>query len=229
LNPDLPPEEARPTQEKEQPNMAAETPASPAPSSPLLVRLKAETAHLHARIEEAVPLLRPELDREGYRSYLSRLLGYQRPLEARLARFAGAWADFGIDFAERSKAALLVDDLLALGATEARLAALPECRVLPASASLAEAWGCLYVIEGSTLGGQIILRALGPRLQLSPREGARFLAGYAERTGSCWKAFTLALAAFDAQGCDRDAMVRGASETFSTQLAWLASGAPVLR
>jgi heme oxygenase len=187
----------------------------------LRAQLKAETADLHAQIELVVPLLRPTLDRDSYRAYLARLIGYQRPLEARLAAFAPAWRDHGLDFEERRKAWRLVADLRALGLTAVELSALPECAALPTLSSFDEAWGCLYVLEGSTLGGQIILRTVAPRLRLSACDGVAFLDGYGEQTGARWKEFTAALGQFDTSGCDRGAVVRGACDAFATQLAWL--------
>jgi heme oxygenase len=187
----------------------------------LRAHLKAETAHLHAQIEGVVPLLRPSLDRDGYRAYLARLLGYQGPLEARLAAFGHAWHEHGLHFEGRRKAALLVRDLGALGLTALELGALPECTALPPLCSLDEAWGCLYVLEGSTLGGQFIQRTLGPKLRLSPGDGLAFLGGYGAETGARWNEFTTALDRFDASGCDRGAVLRGACDTFATQMAWL--------
>jgi heme oxygenase len=207
------------------PPEAASTPARP---PALLARLKAETAPLHARIEQVVPLLRPGLDRRGYRDYLARLFGYLGPLEVALQRFAAAFAEDGVDLVARDKSELLAQDLLVLGASAAELLDLPRCRALPATPSLAEAWGCLYVLEGSTLGGQVIQRTLGPRLSLSPGAGLRFLCGYGERTGSTWKEFAAALGRFEQRGGDGAAVLRGAAETFATLMAWLAHEAPAL-
>jgi heme oxygenase len=200
--------------------MSGERPPTAACGS-LRAHLKAETAHLHEQIEGVVPLLRPSLDRNGYRAYLARLLGYQRPVEERLAAFAHAWHEHGLDFEERRKAGLLASDLGALGLTAVELGVQPECTALPLLSSFDEAWGCLYVLEGATLGGQIILRTLGPKLQLSPGDGLAFLVGYGEKTGARWSEFTTALGHYDTSGCDRAAVVRGACDAFATQMAWL--------
>jgi heme oxygenase len=204
--------------------MSART-SSTTDAGSLRARLRAETAHLHAQIEGVVPLLRPSLDRGAYRAYLARLLGYLRPLEARLAAFGPAWQSHGLDFEERRKAGLLVADLGALGLTAVELDLLPECTALPRLSSLDEAWGCLYVLEGSTLGGQVILRTLGPRLQLSPGHGLAFLGAYGEQSGARWSELTAALGRLDASGCDRGAVVRGACDAFATQMAWLGGSA----
>ncbi len=189
---------------------------------PLLTCLKQQTQHLHDQIEQVVPLMRPDLDRAGYGRYLSRLLGFLRPLEERLATFATALKTHGLDFEARRKCALLVKDLGALGWSAAAIENLPRCTNLPHLDTLSSAWGCLYVLEGSTLGGQVIQRTLGPRLQLSTQHGLGFLVGYGESTGSSWKAFAAATQRFEAHEADRAAAVRGARETFSLQMAWLA-------
>jgi heme oxygenase (biliverdin-IX-beta and delta-forming) len=54
--------------------------------------------------------------------------------------------------------------------------------------SLAYALGYAYVIEGSTLGGRVILKQVAPALKLEA-SGTRFFAGYGAETGTFWKNF----------------------------------------
>lgn len=54
--------------------------------------------------------------------------------------------------------------------------------------SLAYTLGYCYVIEGSTLGGRVILKQVGPILKLE-NGGTRFFAGYGAETGTFWKSF----------------------------------------
>lgn len=187
----------------------------------LHARLKAQTAPLHARTEELVPLLRPELDRAAYGRYLGRLFGFVGPVEARLEHHRAAWSSDGLDFAERRKAARIATDLAALGWAPDAITNLPVCETLPALRSLGEAWGALYVLEGSTLGGVTILRVLGPRLGLTPESGLSFLVGHGERTGVQWKAFLAALDRFAARTGDEDGVVAGACATFEALIRWL--------
>jgi heme oxygenase len=51
------------------------------------------------------------------------------------------------------------------------------------------AWGALYVVEGSALGGQLIARQLSERLGITAERGGAFFAGWGERTGSRWREF----------------------------------------
>jgi heme oxygenase len=49
--------------------------------------------------------------------------------------------------------------------------------------------GVLYVIEGSSLGGQLILKELQQRHGLTTETGARFFTGYGERISAQWRSF----------------------------------------
>ena len=54
--------------------------------------------------------------------------------------------------------------------------------------SLAYALGYAYVIEGSTLGGRVILKHVAPALKLDG-SGTSFFSGYGADTGKYWKEF----------------------------------------
>ena len=93
------------------------------------VRLRQDTAALHARAEERMRLDERLACDAAYRALLERFHGLVGPLEAALSRFA--WpADLA--FPARTKAHLLARDLAHLGHDPADLAALPACRDLPA-------------------------------------------------------------------------------------------------
>ena len=98
-----------------------------------------------------------------------------------------AYETLGLKLSERSRSALILDDLATLGWSSREVESIPLCSELPETASLDQALGCLYVLEGSTLGGSIICRAVQQRLGPSP--GRSFFAGYGDRTGTMWNAF----------------------------------------
>lgn len=60
-------------------------------------------------------------------------------------------------------------------------------RALQVYAGLGGRLGVLYVLEGSTLGGQVLCRQLKDRLQLAPHQ-LRYLAGHGRATGARWRA-----------------------------------------
>lgn len=55
--------------------------------------------------------------------------------------------------------------------------------------AMESAFGSMYVIEGSTLGGQVITPLLQTHLNLAPGQGASYFHGYGDRTGAMWREF----------------------------------------
>jgi heme oxygenase len=91
---------------------------------------------------------------------------------------------------------------------------LPLCGDLPDVSHVSSAFGCLYVIEGSTLGGQIISRHLRARLNVTPQAGGLFFHGYGEETGAMWKAFCSTLGAHALTLENQDPIIDAALATF---------------
>lgn len=56
----------------------------------------------------------------------------------------------------------------------------------PTIDSAAKLVGTLYVVEGSTLGGQVLMRCLTDSLGVTPVEGGRFFSGHGEATMAHW-------------------------------------------
>jgi heme oxygenase len=186
----------------------------------ILQLLKLATRERHAAIESHSVLLNPKLSLSAYRETLTRFLGYYAPLEARLKDALSKYqTDF--DYGQRYKSQHLKGDLLALGVAPHVLAAIPQAKALPDLATAAKLFGCLYVLEGATLGGQIITRHLNASLGLTPQSGGSFFSGYGQQTGSRWKEFCAHLSAFAAQA-DRDVeIVESANATFDSLDRWL--------
>lgn len=185
-----------------------------------LQRLKLATRERHAAIESRSVLLDPQLSLPAYYDTLTRFFGYYAPLEDRLA---DALIRHGADiaFEGRYKCPQLTRDLAALGATPQKLACVPQCQALPDLSTPAKLFGCLYVIEGATLGGQIITRHLRSSLGLTPESGAAFFSGYGERTGSRWKEFCTQLSTFAARLDNDHEIVANANATFESLHRWL--------
>jgi heme oxygenase (biliverdin-IX-beta and delta-forming) len=193
------------------------------PRTVLFDVLRQRTAPLHDRIEQAVDLPSRCGSIAGYRALLVQLLAFYRPIESHLAAFD--WPAVGLDFDERRKAGLLRADLAALGLTPAQIDAAEACPAVPRPATLAEAIGCLYVLEGATLGGQVISRQVRVSLGITPANGGSFHFAYGDRGGAMWRAFREAASRY----CGDDhrlieAAVTGAAATFLTLTEWLSAG-----
>jgi heme oxygenase len=178
----------------------------------MLDRLREHTAPLHQRAERAVDLPSRCGDIESYRRLLALLLGLYSPLEDHLSKFD--WTSVGIDFPARRKAHLLRADLAVLGLTGNEVRALPHCEETPAPTTLAGAFGVLYVLEGATLGGQIISRQVRQTLGVKPSSGGSFHACYGGRSGALWRDFCGAIEAYC--GTDEQRIGEALNEAAST-------------
>jgi heme oxygenase len=182
----------------------------------ILERLKLETAADHAAIEEASAILHPRLSVEGYRAYLEDTFGFYRIAEPQLARM-GVWQLLGLPAIERFKLPLLIRDLQALGCVDP--SSLPVCEAPPEWPGPAEAIGAAYVLEGSTLGGNVISRHIQQRFGADvPRA---FLECYGASTGEQWRALRTALPRFATSREIENRMISGAQSTFRAFTRWL--------
>ena len=80
----------------------------------------------------------------------------------------------------------------------------------------ASALGCMYVIEGATLGGKIILKHIADRLELDEHSGAAFFHGFGTTTGSQWKAFLEIFSGYIVSNGAQEAAIHAASCLFSS-------------
>lgn len=146
-----------------------------APETSPRFALRAATAAAHRRVDA----LYAHLNLSRRDDYVRFLLGHAAaflPIEAALAA-AGADALMpGWSRRRRSKA--LLDDLTALGLTA------PTSRPPPPFDGAAAVLGGLYVLEGSRLGGAVLVRGVAPGLPTA------FLA---PETTSSWRAITTLL------------------------------------
>ncbi|PNY79478.1 biliverdin-producing heme oxygenase [Deinococcus koreensis] len=191
----------------------------------LLDALRTNTRPAHERLEARLSILRPDLTLAQYTDLLRRQYLLYLPLEAQVGRAIPAHWLALLDWPERRKTHLLGADLQALGERWPDAGASAET-VRPALPDEAAAWGALYVLEGATLGGQVICRHLGPHLGLQPGAGLSFYASYGALVGPRWKAFLALLerrheAAGPQAATFRAGAVQGACDTFAAFERWV--------
>lgn len=163
--------------------------------------------------------MRDDLDLATYRLRLTQFDGFYRPLESFLFDSGVCdWARFGLQPDERRKSGWLARDLACLGADDVRATA--SAAELPRIDSPEQAFGCLYVLEGATLGGRVISRHLRNTLGLEPETGARFHYGYGERGPLMWQTFGSSLNQFATGPADERRILGGACATFESLARW---------
>jgi hypothetical protein len=80
--------------------------------------------------------------------------------------------------------------------------------------------GCLYVLEGSTLGARVISRRLESHFMLGPDSGAAFFNAYGEAVGRRWSEFR-SFVTGNLSAEQAGETVKAAVETFESLLTWL--------
>ncbi len=182
-------------------------------------RLRRETAPHHQTLERQLDLLDPELSLHRYRLVLESFHGFYAPVEGELPRLVATTPSLG--FPLRARTELLERDLLALGLSRSDIAGLPRCGELPRLCRTEHLAGCLYVVEGACLGGQIIAKALRGRLALTNDHGLSFFVGDGSKTGARWRLVLDWLDDLVRRGAHADEIVASATETFRSLGRWV--------
>jgi heme oxygenase (biliverdin-IX-beta and delta-forming) len=169
-------------------------------------RLRQHTRAAHAELDESLHLI----DRlSSMRQRVGVLAGYHRfhvRAEAAIAPFLAAIAD--LDFSARRRSQLIAAGI-----------GIPGQNVLPdrddglGIVTRGEAFGAMYVLEGSSLGGRVILKELKRRgVSLA---GLGFLDPYGFNTTPRWRSF-LAILEREVQSSEQQSdAVSGALNTFA--------------
>ncbi|MGC4072816.1 MAG: biliverdin-producing heme oxygenase [Nibricoccus sp.] len=187
----------------------------------LLQALKTHTAVCHQDLENSLSVFSRIRTRDDYGRLLEKFLTLYEPLEAQLGTSAD-WRALDFDFDAHRKTAWLRGDLAALGVNEAEINSWERCRTLPSTEGVGAAIGCLYVLEGSTLGGQMISKQFRETLGVTPETGGRFFNGYGAETGQRWRAFGMwAQTADDRAGGLEQPAAEAAKHTFACFGQWL--------
>lgn len=163
-------------------------------------RLKQETRDIHLRLEQEsqlAALTSPTLTLDQYANILQKKHRLYQALEPKIQRH--------LHFDYVSKIRWLEMDLERMSINP--IDAQPPAIDFPQPD---EALGALYVIEGSTLGSQLITRHLGNSLPQLPHH---FFSGYKAETGMRWKKYLSFLAQMEPK-IDASRVVAGAQRTF---------------
>lgn len=150
--------------------------------------LKEATRHLHARTEKAFDLKHRISTIDGYRDSLVGL--YRLHTASCQALLDLDWREVPVDLARcQQRLDWLRTDLAYYLFEVAEIAPPPPLTL----ADEAEGLGCLYVIEGSMLGGEYISRAIQKRLGVTEENGGRFFTGFGDGTDAAWWTFVTTL------------------------------------
>lgn len=185
----------------------------------ILERIKKETEKNHILLE-SVPLLshlpKNTISIHLYLEVLKKFYGFFKPIEDALNHIDQI-GDFLPDFHERRKSDWLTTDMKNLRVPEHGIC----CEDTPEVKDLSDAFGILYVMEGSTLGGRVISRNLKEALDLDKDNGASFFNGYGPQTGEKWSIFRQALINYSIASNNDDVIIEKARQTFHKLYVWM--------
>ncbi len=189
----------------------------------VLAELRQATWPIHQRLERRVDVKHRFRSRPAYRAHLEQLWGFCATLEGAAAPLLRDEVLPDYD-ARRRKQPLLERDLVTLGVSAREVTSLP--RWAPrAGLDAAAALGAVYVFEGATLGGRVLLPLVERDLGVSADSGAAFLASYRDEVDLMWRRFCGVVEAWCDTAARRERIVAGATETFEQLEQWLC-GAP---
>jgi heme oxygenase len=194
------------------------------PTTPTTEHLKEMTWELHKAAEGhrlQRSLLKGELSREMYATWLGQLLCVHRALESALRDLRErkpAVARFVDD--GRFQESRLEQDLRDLGVEIGQVAPLPAAKRLMAIIEMARAerpialLGMHYVLEGSTNGGRFIAKALRQAYGFEGESCTRYYDPYGDSQRGLWASYKQEFDALEISDPERDAMVAAARDVF---------------
>jgi len=178
--------------------------------------LKEHTRIPHAELEKMlIGKIKGARTSSDYSSLLHLFYGFYKPLEEKMERYL---SDAHVpDYASRRKSAAIQHDLCLLDErTNEKL-----CNDLPEIDSVARSLGVLYVLEGSTLGGNIIAKMLAGNLRGISLQAFSFFNGYGEQTTSMWTSFKERLNNYTTDTDEQAEIAGAAHETFTKFKHWI--------
>lgn len=179
-------------------------------------RLKEETHKAHIEVEKLIIPRLKKLDSNcSYAQLLNVFYGYFNPVEQQIEQQIGA--DILFDIEERRKSASLLNDLQSLGTIRRP----NSCNDLPKIETVVDALGAMYVLEGSTLGGQFISKMIAEKLGLTSENGISFFSGYGAETSSKWSNFKDLIDNYSGDQTAEDEVIKAANETFTKFKTWI--------
>lgn len=189
----------------------------------MLARLKRETQGLRASADEGrLEPLRTTATLADYVTYLSRVYGFEAPIEAAFAATSGLGQV--IDLRWRPQIRLLKSDLMALGIVDpTRLPATPA----PRFATATEALGWMYVVEQNALLHGQILRHFARSLPNQLATAACYLTGVQRLAGTRLDDLGVVLDAHATRPEIATKIVDAACTAFRRQRLWFLKSLPL--
>lgn len=195
------------------------------PAIDILKKIKEATRPHHDRIEQNVwtkGIINNTISKEGYIRLLGKFYGFYVVCEEKI-QDSIYWQQQNFAIEARKKIPLLEQDLVCFGYTRNQIKSLEVCTDIPTLDHIAQFLGFLYVVEGSTLGGQVLSRQLQKKFTFTSHKGACYFNSYGkENLKEMWMAFRAVLLKYVKENpAQEKEIIYTAQMTFDKLTAWL--------
>lgn len=181
------------------------------------MRLNMETRAEHPEADSPwLELMSIDTSRRQYIDQLVVTYGFEAPVEAAFT-LTSQLADV-VKLRDRARARYIIEDLLALGITPAKLARLPQCHHIEPFGDPAEALGWMYVLERATLLHDAVRSHIA--LRLPTVSGWSYLSAYQGVASARWQELGTALDAYATTPGRSDQIIASARAAFSRLREW---------
>jgi len=169
-------------------------------------KIKEATKQAHQELEKTVVLqLKSVRSKADYAKVLKNFYAYFQAVERAITPYITR--ENLPDIADRRNSSYIKKDIEELGANTDEL----PVAFAPQINNVFQAFGALYVLEGSIMGGPYIVQMLQ---KYGMDKGFNFFSGYGAESRSMWEAFTTILNRIPQTEEEENMMIQTADETF---------------
>lgn len=180
----------------------------------LIDKVRTATNALHQSLDNSlIPYIHSIRSKEDYAALLLKFYGFFTPVYDSIDAFIQV--DDLPDYPHRRKPGWILSDLKDLEVDYS----VQLCEQVPYINNNAAAFGALYVLEGSTLGGMIIRKMIAEKLHIN--KGLSFFSGYGKQTRERWDVFIRSLNDIDNHNISDEMVIQAAVATFTLFKQWL--------
>lgn len=179
---------------------------------------------LHDEAEKLGPLHKipdKSVTLEDYKKILERLYGFVSVAEDVIQTKMNDQC-VALDYESRKRKGHLEKDLMFLGSPKSSLTQIPRCNDITHVGTFPDALGCLYLFEGSRLGGLVLSKALREQFGFKDYQGYAYFGSNGSEVPSMWASFKDFTETYVKSNGGGDDIINSAKEGFAALNKWLA-------
>lgn len=175
-------------------------------------KLRSATKEAHVELDHLFyPVIQEIKSKDDYVAVLSMMYSFFKPV------YEGIYSSANDNILRlletRRQPEWILDDISVL--TSNTPAAHEPYENIPTINNVAEAYGAFYVMEGSTMGGPILVKKIAALLHIENKDGLKFFSGYGSENKNKWQGFISAIDEYAATNTDKQQeIINAATQTF---------------